>query len=512
LLCGLCLAVIVVLIVFPYRRDEAHFANARRTYEVDQSHLKKIVEGTSDTLQLLECDLFGEPYYYRLITNGYSMSSTHPRSQRYMRLFAYLPLVFDPPAQDALLICYGVGVTADALTRDSHLKHIDVVDISKEVLALASEYSGLNYSDPLRDPRVTTFVQDGRFFLQASSRQYDVITGEPPPLKVAGTVNLYTEQFFSLMHERLKENGVATFWLPIYPRNVDETKAILRAFHNVFPNASIWAGSDLEWIIMGIKGSGHELKEEDVGRWWNDAATRADLIQIGVEVPEQMAALFVMDGDEIDRITRGTKPLTDFYPKRLGDSPPDLEATHRFAWTYLDATAAARNFRSSALMKRVWPRRLKMSLEPLFLIRATRYLSETGGSNWLAELETYLRGSQLRTPVLDVLNSDEFRVAIATKKTDETHSPSSAEIADLVAGALARRDIAEAIRLLERERDRGFKDANQVFLLIYLYCLNNEVEKAEQLAAANAASIPRDWFTDWAWGPFQAEFGFRPPR
>ena len=48
---------------------------------------------------------------------------------------------------------------------------MDVVDISKEVVALADFYSGINYSNPLRDPRVNTFVQDGRFFLQASPRR-----------------------------------------------------------------------------------------------------------------------------------------------------------------------------------------------------------------------------------------------------------------------------------------------------------------------------------------------------
>ncbi len=74
---------------------------------------------------------------------------------------------------------------------------IYVVDISKEVFDLADSYSGSEYSNPLRDPRVTTFVQDGRFFLQVSPDRYDIITGWPPPLKVAGTVNLYTQQFFA---------------------------------------------------------------------------------------------------------------------------------------------------------------------------------------------------------------------------------------------------------------------------------------------------------------------------
>jgi spermidine synthase len=45
---------------------------------------------------------------------------------------------------------------------------------------------------PLRDPRVRTHVEDGRFFLQTTSRRYDLITGEPPPPKMAGVASLYT--------------------------------------------------------------------------------------------------------------------------------------------------------------------------------------------------------------------------------------------------------------------------------------------------------------------------------
>ncbi|HEX8076704.1 MAG TPA: fused MFS/spermidine synthase, partial [Chthoniobacterales bacterium] len=204
---SLTAAFILILLLFPYHRDEVHFANARRLYEEDGSVLVKKVEGTADTFQLLRRDLFGEPYYYRLVTNSYSMSGTVPRTQRYMRMFAYLPLALRPESENALLICYGVGVTADAFTRDARLKHLDIVDISSEVFTLAESYSGPGYSNPLRDSRVTTFVQDGRFFLQACPNRYDIITGEPPPLKVAGAVNLYTEQFFSLMKVRLKDGG-----------------------------------------------------------------------------------------------------------------------------------------------------------------------------------------------------------------------------------------------------------------------------------------------------------------
>jgi predicted membrane-bound spermidine synthase len=509
---ALSAAFVLILAFFPYQRDESHFANARHLYEADGSVLFKKIEGTADTVQLLRRDLFGQPYCYRLVTNSYSMSGTAPRSQRYMRMFAYLPLTLRPQSENALLICYGVGVTADAFTRDARLKHLDIVDISKEVFDLADSYTGAGYSNPLRDPRVTTFVQDGRFFLQACPASYDIITGEPPPLKAAGAVNLYTEQFFSLMKGRLKDGGIASFWLPIYQVTVEETKAILRAFHNVFPNASLWATSDMEWVMIGMKPPLRAPDGELARRLWTDPGSGSDLVRNGFEVPEQMPALFVMDSEEIDRLTQGVEPLNDFYPKRLTDAQPDLKPIIRLAHSYLLGPAALQRFLASSLMRDLWPNERKETLELLFLFRETQFRAETSGTNWLAELDLYLRHSQLRTPVLAVQNSDEFRVLLAGRLAAGSPSLPIEAVPDLVAGALARRDFGTAIRLLEGEKDRGFPNTNDLFLLIYLYCHNGSVEKAEALANAQAASIPKDGFVDWLWGELQAEFGFRPPR
>jgi spermidine synthase len=505
-------AFILILASFPYHRDENHFANSRRPYEGDGSILLKKIEGIADTFQLLRRDLFGQPYYYRLVTNSYSMSGTLPRSQRYMRLFAYLPLALRPESEDALLIGYGVGVTADAFVRDARLKHLDIVDTSKEVFDLADFYAGPGYSNPLRDPRVTTFVQDGRFFLQVSPASYDIITGEPPPLKTAGTVNLYTEQFFSLMKGRLKDGGIASFWLPLYQLSTDDTKAILRAFLNVFPNASLWATSDLEWIMIGIKLPLPAPDQAPANELWSDSSSQSDLLRIGLEVPGQIPASFVMDAEEIDRLTQGVEPLSDFYPKRLTDAPADLKAAHGLGSSYLDASGALQRFFASPLMRRVWPNERKEQLEPLFLVRETRYRSEMSGSNWLAELDLYLRHSALRAPVLAVLNSDEYRLSLAERLAAGSQSLPPDASHDLVAGALARRDFNAAIRQLEGEKDRDFPNSNDFYLLTYLYCLNGSVEKAELLAAARAGLIPKDWFVDWLWGELQADFGFHPPR
>ena len=514
---ALCASAILLMAVLPYHRAESDFSHATRPHVSDEhgnvlAHVVKRVEGTSDTLQLLRRDLFGEPYYYRLLTDGFSMSATNPHSQRYMRLFAYLPLAFRPESEDVLLLCYGCGVTADALLRGPNVKRMDAVDISKEVFALADFYSGINYSNPLHDPRVHAVVQDGRFFLQSSPRQYDIISGEPPPPKVAGTVNLYTEEFFSLMKRRLKEDGIATFWLPIDQLKLDEAKAILRAFHNVFSNASVWASADRNWIMMGINGSGRKVQEEEMRQLWSHADSGGDLRRIGIEVPQQLGALFLMGAEDINQITRDVAPLTDNYPKRLSDAPWDEEASHRFALTYMEAPPALERFLHSSLVDAIWPESLNSSLESFFVVRETRYLSEAIGSNKLAELDLYLRHSGLRIPVLEVLGSDGFRVAIAERVAKKAQLPPVEVMPDLIAGALARRDINEAIRLLENEKDRGALSLNDTLLLAYIYCLNGSVDKAEALAANNADSIKKDQSADWLWEKLENDFGFHPPQ
>ena len=112
-------------------------------------------------------NLFGEPYYCRLLTNGFSMSTTLPRSQRYMRVFAS-----SAGTASGVRRC-----VADLLWlwRYRGLLHSRVPPqtgryrrYSKEVFSLADFYSGPFSSNPLRDPGVTAFVKMAVSFSKAA--------------------------------------------------------------------------------------------------------------------------------------------------------------------------------------------------------------------------------------------------------------------------------------------------------------------------------------------------------
>ena len=66
------------------------------------------------------------------------MSGTGTIAKRYMKLYVYLPLALQAETHDALLISFGVGSTAKALTDSAGLRHIDVVDISRDILEMSS--------------------------------------------------------------------------------------------------------------------------------------------------------------------------------------------------------------------------------------------------------------------------------------------------------------------------------------------------------------------------------------
>jgi hypothetical protein len=218
-----------------------------------------------------------------------------------------------------------------------------------------------------------------------------------------------------------------------------------------------------------------------------------------------------MDGDEIDRITNGTRPLTDFYPKRLGDVTAEDKAIHSFTADYMNPTSGARDFRSSQLIRQILPDEIiNAQLEPFFAIREMRYRAGLMETNWLAELDVHLRGSNLREPVLETLNTNSFRVALAKKSADNLQPLPIELLPDLVADALARRDYSEAIRLLENKLIRIPASRDDICLLTYLYCLNGEVAKAESVATS---TTDRDRpFVKWLWGKLEAEYGFRPPN
>jgi len=323
-------------------------------------------EGLTETAVYLEYNRLGQPFFHRLITNSYSMSTTNEQSKRYMKLFAYLPLALHEEPKNVLLISYGIGNTAKALTDTRGLESIDIVDISSDILELSDIVFPDAGEHPLNDERVTVHIEDGRFFLQVTNRQFDLITAEPPPPTIAGVVNLYTQEYFELIRDRLAPGGISSYWLPGHSLEEDAAKAIIKAFCNVFDDCSLWSGAGLNWILLGSRGARGPVDLQSFTRQWQDARVADELRAIGVEKPQQLGALFMAGARELSRVTANAAPVVDAFPYRiLLPYSGSREVPPLYAWL-VDTDRAAKSFASSEFVRKLWPPELIEESIPYF--------------------------------------------------------------------------------------------------------------------------------------------------
>jgi spermidine synthase len=278
-------------------------------------------EGLNETLAVVEIPGF----FRQLYTNGHSMTSNGPKAQRYMRAFAHVPLLQMDAPERALVICFGVGNTANAVSRHPSVKRLDVADLSRDVLAHAPWFAATNGS-VLDDPRTRVFVNDGRHhLLMQPPGTYDLVTLEPPPLPFAGVASLYSREFYELVRARLRPGGYVTQWLPAYqvPGAVD--LVLVRSFLDVFPEAVLLSGDDDELVLMGTTGPSIAMDLDAVTRRIAERpAVAADLERVDLGTMTDFVGMFAANARALAAATAGAQPMTDDRPvlEYLGRASP----------------------------------------------------------------------------------------------------------------------------------------------------------------------------------------------
>jgi spermidine synthase len=421
-------------------------------YMSGETELLAMREGLTETVIYLRNSYRGRPLHERLMTNGYSMSATTFRGRRYMSLYVNWSLAVNPGARKALLISYGVGSTAKALTAARQLESIDVVDISRDILELGS-LAFPETPPPLDDPRVRVHVEDGRFFLQTTAEKFDLITAEPPPLRGAGITNLYSREYFQLAHDRLREGGVLTYWLPVNQLWLSETKAIIRGFCDAFPDCSLWSGAGLQWMLAGTRDLHGPVAEEQFTAQWRDPVVGPQLAALGFEQPEALGATFLADAATLAERTRGVPPLDDDHPGRISLRYPRDENGDPSYRSWMQPGALRQHFESSAFVRDVWPPALRLRTADAFPPQALfDDLSVWGRFNKLESLRGVLTLSSLHTLPLLLMGTEPAVQRIAVPLYQAGARDAGLEF-EMGARAMSQREYEAAAEHLARVTD-----------------------------------------------------------
>ena len=487
----------IVLGLFPFGlMNNRYVQSPARKYTGDGAAIVEVREGLTETIHYMRKDFLGAPLYYRLVTNGFSMSATVGSSNRYMKLFTYWPVAVHPNLHSVLLIGYGVGSTAKSLTDTRSFETIDIVDTSRDVLDMNRLVYPNPKDHPLYDPRVKVHVEDGRYFLLSTSRKFDLITGEPPPPRIAQAVSLYTREYFQLIYDRLAEHGITTYWLPVHQLLRSDALAIVRSFCDVFDDCSLWGGSAYDWMLVGTRNAVGPVSEEQFAKQWQDPVTGSDLRELGVEVPEQLGALFMADAPALKRAAADTPPLLDDYPNRLTPAfSPLRDDRFRFFLPWMDVQKTRAAFGESAIVSRLWPPALRQRSLEWFAVQGTINHGLAVQPNVITDalfgtepplgdvnaLDEVLTRTELRTLPMWLLGSSEQQQRIVDRRVREGRSDA---VIDYHLGIRAMADrnydaAAEHFRVVQEQRPT---DVQVALRHIYALCLAGRTDDAQAVA------------------------------
>ncbi|MCZ6465073.1 MAG: fused MFS/spermidine synthase [Proteobacteria bacterium] len=226
-----------------------------------------------------------------LVIDGFVVSGEGVGSE-YMEWMGHLPAMAAPRLENALVICFGIGQTANAVRRHRP-GALHLVDVNEAVFAAADLFE--SNQGVLDDEVVRQTVMDGRAFLRRVDARYDVVTLEPMAPNFAGTNNLYSREFYELIRERLAPDGVVAQWLPFHLIAPSHMRAMVAAFHAVFPYTRLWIAPGTTGILIGGPAP-WELRPSEI------------------DLPLSQPAIerrFALDYEQLETMVAGWTPVTD---------------------------------------------------------------------------------------------------------------------------------------------------------------------------------------------------------
>jgi len=169
----------------------------------------------------------------RLLVNGVGITSLTPIT----KMMAHLPMAsMTRTPQNALTICFGMGTTFRSML--SWGVPTTAVELVPSVPRMFPYYHP-DGAKLLQSPLAHVVIDDGRRYLERSSEHFDVIAIDPPPpIEAAGSSMLYSTEFYSILNQRLSQDGILQQWLPEGDPVV--RSAVARALFESFPYVRVF--------------------------------------------------------------------------------------------------------------------------------------------------------------------------------------------------------------------------------------------------------------------------------
>jgi spermidine synthase len=186
---------------------------------------------------------------------GKVQASSEPQDMRLQRMLGHMTTLVPKDPKRVLVIGFGAGVTAGAVSIEPRLEQLTIAEIEPLVPVMASEHFGAHNFDVYKNPKTRLVLDDARHYLMTTDERFDAITSDPLDPWVKGAAMLYTREFFEEVKEHLNPGGVVTLFVQLYESNPAAVKSEIATFLEAFPNGVVWGntqnGAGYDLVLMG---------------------------------------------------------------------------------------------------------------------------------------------------------------------------------------------------------------------------------------------------------------------
>lgn len=260
-------------------------------------------EGSTSTISVVE-----RRAHRSILVNGRAEASDFLPDLQVEYLLGHVPALLHPAPRSALVVGLGAGISLGALTAHPDFERITLVEIEPVVLGGTRKFADLN-DDALDDPRLEIVFQDGRNFLETSTRRFDVITADPIYPWNAGSGYLYTTEYYALAAARLAEGGVMCQWWPASDLSNADFRSVVASFAENFPYTTLWQ-STYDAILIG---SNRPIRIDlaSLARRIAQPRVARQLARIGLDAPLPFLAELALDDAGVRAYAAGAPLNTD---------------------------------------------------------------------------------------------------------------------------------------------------------------------------------------------------------
>ena len=249
---SLIFTVFVAYLLFSPKADEIHKLSIKHQWKGRELvHYQNSIYGNIVVTKRAE--------QYTFFSDGIPIITAPYPDITLVEEFVHLPMLFHPEPKEVLIISGGAGGVINEILKHP-VERIDYVELDPLLLEIIEKFPTPLTETELNHKKVNIKYTDGRLFIKRTSNKYDLILlglSNPSDLQVN---RLFTKEFFSLVKNKLKEDGIFVITLPgslTYLgdelRNLN--RCILNTLKSIFPYLKIIPGDGTNLFLASTSNT-----------------------------------------------------------------------------------------------------------------------------------------------------------------------------------------------------------------------------------------------------------------